>query len=63
MEHGETFLLQLMDQLVAIPTGIYPYERSGTHNDIHLDRVNILLYVTSCPACLHQCKATGRPRC
>ena len=54
-------MLQLLDQLIAIPIAIYLLEKSGTHIDIDLRVKEVLLYVTSCGTCLHKCKATGQP--
>ena len=50
-----------MDQLIAIPVGIYLLEKSGTHEDIDMRCREILLYVSSCGNCLHQSKMTGNP--
>ena len=61
VKQGEVFMLQLLDQLIAIPIAIYLLEKSGTHIDIDLRLKEVLLYVTSCGTCLHQCKATGQP--
>ena len=64
VEQGEVFLLQLMDHLIAIPVGIYLLDKSGTHEDIEQRVKEVLLYVTACGTCLHQCKVTGNPsRC
>ena len=50
-----------MDQLIAILTGIYPREKSaGTPIDTVERKREVPRYVTSCGACLHQRKATGR---
>ena len=60
VKQGEVFMLQLLHQLIAIPIAIYLLEKSGTHIDIDLREKEVLLYVTSCGTCLHQCKATGQ---
>ena len=61
VEQGEAYLLQLLDQLVAILMGIYPLGRSGSYNEIEKGKKSILLYVISCHTCLYQCISTGGP--